>query len=387
MNAPNIQGRPPEISVREISTLLASQIQSLCASLGLKGHVIQGALVPRNPTRNDKNPGSFVINLTGQRQGKWDEYATGEFGDALDLVAYIHFGRVDRVSQREAVIWAKRFLGIGDHRHMDPAHARKLAKAREAMEIATERAEGMALANRDKDRRRCQAMFLGAQTLEIPGRHERGSPGWVYFREVRGLALENLPRLPFAVRWHPAMRHVETDRMVPAITTAMFFPDGAIGAVHRTFLEPDGRGQLEEAKRHGFATKKIWPKGWHGAVIPISRGETGLSPREAVKKGLTDENGFAEGVEDGFTVALLEPRWRVSAVGASANFAHVEPPPSARAVVAIRDRDPDRKVRAAVGKKVAELQAKAEARGLPFLESWPERGFKDFNDMIRGVRA
>lgn len=380
MNAPNIQGRPPEISVREISALLASQIQSLCSSLGLKGHVVQGALVPRNPTRNDKNPGSFVINLSGPRQGKWDEYATGEFGDALDLVAYIHFGRVDRVSQREALIWAKRFLGIGDHRHMDPAHAKKLRQAKEAMEIATERAEGMALANRDKDRRRCQAMFLGAQPLEP------GTPGWRYLTEARGIALDQLARIPWAVRSHPGMRHVETDRTVPCLISAMLFEDGSFGAVHRIFLEPDGSSKLR-VPDPAMATKKIWPKGWHGAFIPISRGETGLSPREAVKKGLTDENAFAEGVEDAFTVALLTPEWRVSAVGASANFAHIEPPPSARAVVAIRDRDPNRKVMAGVTKKVAELQAKAEARSLPFFESWPERGFKDFNDMIRGVRA
>ena len=380
MNAPNIQGRPPEISVREISALLASQIQSLCASLGLRGHVIQGALVPRNPTRNDKNPGSFVINLSGARQGKWDEYATGEFGDALDLVAYIHFGRVDRVSQREALIWAKRFLGIGDHRHMDPAHAKKLRQAKEAMEIATERAEGMALANRDKDRRRCQAMFLGAQPLEP------GTAGWRYLTEARGIALDQLARIPWAVRSHPGMRHVETDRTVPCLISAMLFEDGSFGAVHRIFLEPDGASKLR-VPDPAMATKKIWPKGWHGAVIPISRGETGLSPREAVKKGLTDENAFAEGVEDAFTVALLTPEWRVSAVGASANFAHIAPPPSARAVVAIRDRDPNRKVMAGVTKKVAELQAKAEARSLPFFESWPERGFKDFNDMIRGVRA
>ncbi|HBI20890.1 MAG TPA: hypothetical protein DDY79_16585, partial [Brevundimonas sp.] len=258
MNAPNIQGRPPEISVREISALLASQIQSLCASLGLRGHVIQGALVPRNPTRNDKNPGSFVINLSGQRQGKWDEYATGEFGDALDLVAYIHFGRVDRVSQREALIWAKRFLGIGDHRHMDPAHAKKLRQAKEAMEIATERAEGMALANRDKDRRRCQAMFLGAQPLEP------GTPGWRYLTEARGIALDQLARIPWAVRSHPGMRHVETDRTVPCLISAMLFEDGSFGAVHRIFLEPDGSSKLR-VPDPAMATKKIWPKGWHGA--------------------------------------------------------------------------------------------------------------------------
>lgn len=380
MNAPNIQGRPPEISVREISAMLAAQIHGLCSALGLKGREIQGALVPLNPTRNDRNPGSFVIHLNGAKQGRWDEYATGEFGDALDLVAYIHFGRLDQTAKREALIWAKRFLGIGDHRHMDPAHAKKLAKAREAMEIATARAEGMALANRDKDRRRAQAMFLEAKPLEP------GTPGWRYLTEARGIALDQLARLPWAVRWHPAMRHVETDRTVPCLISAMLFEDGAFGAVHRVFLEPDGSSKLL-VPDPAMATKKIWPKGWHGAFIPISRGETGLSPKEAAKKGLTDECAFAEGVEDAFTVALLTPRWRVSAVGASANFAQVEPPPSARAVIAIRDRDPNRKTRAAVTRKVAELQARAEARSLPFFESWPERGFKDFNDMIRGVRA
>ena len=70
MNAPNIQGRPPEISVREISVMLADRIEGVCRSLGLSGPVVQGALTPRNPTRNDRNPGSFVIHLAGQKQGR-----------------------------------------------------------------------------------------------------------------------------------------------------------------------------------------------------------------------------------------------------------------------------------------------------------------------------
>ena len=374
---PNV-GRAPEITVREISAMLADRIDSVCRALGLTGAIVQGALLPRNPTRNDRNPGSFVIQLSGQRQGRWDEYATGDWGDALDLVAYIQFGRVDRASKREALTWAKRFLGVGDASHMDPVHSAKLRAAREEMERNTERAQALALTNMAKDRRRAQAMFLEAKPLAP------GLPGWTYLTEGRGIDLTRLERLPWAVRSHHAMRHVETDRTVPCLISALLFPDGSFGGVHRIFLEPDGRSKLK-ADPH-VAVKKIWPRGWHGAFIPISRGATKLSPREAVKKGLGDECAYAEGVEDAFTVALLTPEWRVSAVGASANFAHVDPADSAKAVIAIRDRDPSRKVRDGVTRKVDELRAKAEARDLPFFESWPARGFKDFNDMLRGVR-
>lgn len=375
---PNV-GRPPEITVREISVMLADRIESVCSALGLTGVIVQGAMLPLNPTRNDRKPGSFVIKLSGHGQGRWDEYATGDFGDALDLVAYIHFGRVDRTTKREALIWAKRFLGVGDASHMDPAHSAKLRAAKDAMETATARAEAMALANQSKDRRRAQAMFLEAKPLEP------GLPGWTYLTEARGIDLTRLERLPWAVRSHHGMRHVETERVVPCLISALLFPDGSFGGVHRIFLEPDGRSKLKADP--GVPVKKIWPRGWHGAFIPISRGATKLSPREAVNKGLTDECAHAEGVEDAFTVALLTPEWRVSAVGASANFVHVEPPPSASAVIAIRDRDPSRKVRDGVTRKVDGLRAKAEARDLPFFESWPARGFKDFNDMLRGVRS
>jgi hypothetical protein len=51
--------------------------------------------VTRNPTRADKNPGSFKINL---RTGRWADFATGHIGgDAISLAAYL-FG----LSQVEA---------------------------------------------------------------------------------------------------------------------------------------------------------------------------------------------------------------------------------------------------------------------------------------------
>lgn len=375
-------GWPPEITVREISTMLADRIERVCAALGLQGHVIQGALVPLNPTRHDRKPGSFVIELSGTRQGRWDEYATGEYGDALDLVAYVNFGGwpISREAKAEALRWGKRFIGIGDHTHMDPKAAAKLKAARAAMEENTARAEALAMSNRDKDRRSAQRMVLEAKELAP------GLAAWDYLVEQRKIPLDRFERLPWAVRSHHGMRHVETDLTVPVMTSAMLFPDGTIAGVHRVFLDPEG-GKLKAAVAKGLPTKKIWPRGWHGAVIPISRGKTGLAPRKAFEQGLTDECVYAEGVEDAFTGAWLNPEWRVSAVGASANFAHVEPPECASAVIVMRDRDPDKKVRAGVTKKVDVLRERCEARNLPFFETWPDRGFKDFNDMLRGVRS
>lgn len=54
---------------------------------------------PRNPTRDDKRAGSFVINA---QTGKWIDNATGDAGgDLVSLYAYIHF--VEQVEAAKAV--------------------------------------------------------------------------------------------------------------------------------------------------------------------------------------------------------------------------------------------------------------------------------------------
>lgn len=73
---------------------------------------------PRNPTRDDKRPGSFVINA---KTGKWIDNATGDAGgDLVSLYAYVHF-----VDQVEA---AKRVAGlVGIVIDEDGANPRTLA--------------------------------------------------------------------------------------------------------------------------------------------------------------------------------------------------------------------------------------------------------------------
>lgn len=55
--------------------------------------------VARNPTRNDKNPGSFTINLV---TGKWGDFATGdEGGDLVSLYAYLFHANDNGKAARE----------------------------------------------------------------------------------------------------------------------------------------------------------------------------------------------------------------------------------------------------------------------------------------------
>jgi hypothetical protein len=44
--------------------------------------------VARNPTRHDRRPGSFKVNIC---TGKWADFATGDRGgDPVSLAAYLH---------------------------------------------------------------------------------------------------------------------------------------------------------------------------------------------------------------------------------------------------------------------------------------------------------
>src|SRR5688572_21054292 len=61
--------------------------------------------VARNPTRLDRHPGSFKVNL---RTGRWADFATGDRGgDAISLAAHLH-----GLSQHEAARKLAEMLGI-----------------------------------------------------------------------------------------------------------------------------------------------------------------------------------------------------------------------------------------------------------------------------------
>lgn len=64
-----------------------------------------GEWVARNPTRSDKRPGSFMVNI---RTGKWADFATGDKGgDVISLVAYL-----SKCAQSEAARQLGGYLGV-----------------------------------------------------------------------------------------------------------------------------------------------------------------------------------------------------------------------------------------------------------------------------------
>ena len=88
----------------------SAALAALPAILGrlLPGGRIHGhEYVVRNPTRADRHPGSFRINM---RTGRWADFATGDRGgDPVSLFAY-----VGNCSQSDAAIWLAQMLGLDD---------------------------------------------------------------------------------------------------------------------------------------------------------------------------------------------------------------------------------------------------------------------------------
>lgn len=59
----------------------------------------------RNPTRADRRPGSFKVNLN---TGKWGDFATGERGgDLVSLASYLF-----KLSQADAALRVADMIGI-----------------------------------------------------------------------------------------------------------------------------------------------------------------------------------------------------------------------------------------------------------------------------------
>lgn len=74
----------------------------------LPGGVVRGhEYIVRNPTRADRTPGSFKINL---HTGRWSDFATNDSGgDVISLVAY-----VNRIGQLDAARLVLEAIG-GNH--------------------------------------------------------------------------------------------------------------------------------------------------------------------------------------------------------------------------------------------------------------------------------
>ena len=301
---------------REIARLLAGDIRGLAADLAPGGRREGAEWSARCPWRADHSPGSFKIRLAGPRAGIWSDFATGEAGDALDLVARARFGG----DLRAALAWARQRFGVGGGeapRSPTPAGAAPPPPA-EAAPAPDADAEAR--------QRLAQRLFFAAEPRLA------GTPA-AFYLEGRGIDLAELGRQPRSLRFHPGLYDKASRRAWPALVAAVTGPAGDMTAIHRTFLGRDAAGLWRKAP---IASPKRSLGTVAGGSIRLWRGASGRSLKDALP-GETVVIG--EGIETCLSVALACPELRVLAAVSLGNLSAVALPPAITTVVLAADND------------------------------------------------
>lgn len=305
--------------------------------------------------------GSKSIVLSGANRGVYRDFEQSSAGmDMLQAIAEI----LCNGSLREAVAWAKSYLGMSQ---MD-AGAIELARKR-----ADERAAKDRKATAEKDlKRRAQAGGIWHSAAPLAG-----TMAEVYLREQRGIHLDRLATVPGALRFSSKVWCKDRRGEYPAMVSSLWRQgDPKLVAVHRTYLDATPGGSVDKAD---IPTPRSILGSWPGAVIPIQRGETGKRWKDIEEGELV---ALGEGIEEGLSVALVKPAWRVAAVGFVGNFGPVELPVWCHIVICANNDPPGSEATVAVQRATAEL----ETRDHLVRVARPPEQFKDWNDFLRGVQ-
>ena len=302
------------------------------------------------PFHSDGKVGSFKVNDGKEVYKCW---SCGAGGD--------HF---EYLKQRKGWSFMQALVELESDAGID------FRNARSDPEWEKRRAAKKAEVARDKETRRAKAEGLWLHSAKL-----QGTPAESYLRG-RGLDFAQLGRFPGAIRFRHDCWNGETGRPMAAMVTKMTALDGTHAAVHRTFLAmgPAGwdKARLKDAK--------LTLGDFAGAHMVLSKGEAG-TPLKDVPEGTAI--AISEGIEDGLSVALADKGLFVVAASSLDNIGGVALPPQVSDVLIIGQRDkPGSAADAGIERQIGRLQA----RGLTVACMWPEPGFKDFNDQLRGIR-
>ena len=359
--------------VSDIAAMLDERIDAVVAEL-LPAAVRSAGYWHVGSTAGEAGKSLFV-HRTGPKRGRWQDASTGEFGDALDLCAQVRCGG----DKKEAIRWARGFLGLGAAASPADAGAMRAADGRRRAREDARRAEE----RRDAARRArgAQAMFLSAES------DLRGTPVESYLAG-RGVDLASLGAMPRSLRFHPGLKHGPTGRVLPAMVAAVCAPDGTQAAVHRTWLQQCGDGVWRKADFGGRGEAKMVYGDFAGGAIRLrpGRGVRGGKGRplhrlDDAAAQLGDHErivAVTEGIEDALTVGLAAPGLRVLAAVSLSNIAGLWLPAAIREVWIFADNDDK-------PGPVAQLDRAVHAhrvagRGVRLFRA--TGGAKDFNDML-----
>lgn len=343
------------IAAGEVSTMLAQRASDLVRELLPSGRREGREWVCGNVSGGRGR--SLSVCIYGAKAGTWADFATGQKGDALELVAACLF----RGDRKQAYRWSIRWLGIAEDG--PPTPRRALPEAGTPSRFGDGRARDLA----------AKIFFHQAQEQIL------GSPAGLYLEaRLDGGLTRELGRQPRSLRYHGSLRCTEVGRSLPALVAAIIDEDGAFRGIHRIWIAQDSDGVWRKAPLQN--PKKALGR-IRGGHVPLWRGASEM-PLHAAPDGETI--AIAEGIETGLSVAVACPELRVVAALSLGNMGLVGLPPAVTRVILLADEDANDAARDALN-RAADLHLQA---GRKVRIARPPEG-KDFNDTLlhRGKAA
>ena len=194
--------QPTTTTATAISAALAAQAESVCRHFLPNGRR-EGRYWVVGDIHGSRGKSLFIRLRGPGRPGKWNDMATGDHGDLLDIIRH----RTGGSTLRDALANARAFLAI-------PASC--------AMPSTP--------APQDNEPLRRSARRLWHSSHPLAGTHAES------YLKARGITECHYPSL----RFHPSLYYREGDstRQFPALVAAATDPTGRITGVHRTYLDP-----------------------------------------------------------------------------------------------------------------------------------------------------
>jgi hypothetical protein len=345
-----------EIGWPEIKAELQLRIRHLVKELLPDGYFSGNHYMARNPLRDDKHIGSLYVRVAGFPIGAWKDAAVGLQGDVINLVST--FGGVP--DHHRTRLWCMSFLGWGGGLPRDQLDAK-----RKASKYFAEQESRMAVETLAEARRHAFGVFVNAKPIiDTPVE---------YYLASRGIDLSVFKHVPGALRYLANARHRSADgaeSFWPCMVAAMSDEHGKVAAIHRTWLAPDGKG-----KAPVVPNKKIWPS-FKGCMIRLARGDGDLTPEEAGRQGKRATLVVCEGIEDGLTLAMAAPEYRIWTAGTLGNFANIPKLACISDVILFRDNDTAPQAQRTFDQITRDLVK----RGFKLRVAHTSRRYKDAND-------
>jgi conjugative relaxase-like TrwC/TraI family protein len=295
--------------------------------------------------------GAMCVNLSGSKAGLWKNHETGEGGKGLiSLYMAIH-----SVDFKTALKELGHGAGLSNQEFTDrdykPKAPERNLKAEQAL----------------LNKRINYAQQQYQKTLPL-----KGTLAEKYLSEFRGITGE----LPSHFRFSPGIKHLDTQKLTPALVAPIHNKDNQITAIVRIFLNSDGSKLRETYKNQDGELKNATDKAnlgvsSNGAVI--------------VQKGLSRTVWIAEGVETALSVAKAMPGNTVMASLSISQLKNMPVSDTIQTVVICADNDPP----SAQGKKnISDAVSHYLSLGKQVFVTMPPEipaGIKkyDFNDLLK----